>query len=269
MPDHYTKVGGVWKKSNKLYTRQGGAWKEITNGYVKQSGAWKKFYTKSIPPTGVMTAVQASSGGTAFTSRTYSGISIGTEDATRFVVVMACHPANSGGSYGTLTCTIGGVTAPRLGTTPSTYNGNDVFGLSVPTGTTADIVIGGSSSSQHFMISVFSLYNLASTTPTGFYTNGLQFGPSGTAFTASVNTSADGIALGILTIVSGNTLDGTWSGLTEQGSALGKNINTMSAFISAAMATGVAAATPRGITGTITTASANAQILACTTISFR
>ena len=268
MPDHYTKVGGVWKKSNKLYTRQGGVWKEITNGYVKQSGAWKKFYTKSIPPTGVMTAVQAASG-TAGSTKTYSSIAIGTADATRFIVVMVCHPANAGGSYGTLTCKIGGVTAPRLKTKPSTYNGNDVFGLSVPTGTFTDVVIGGSSTSQHFMITVFALYNLASTTPTGFYTNGLQSGPNNTAFTASINTSADGIALGIATTISGNNLYGTWAGLTQTGYALGKATNTMTAFISAAMASGVAAATPRSITWTATTSSANAQLLACTTISFR
>ena len=270
MPDHYTKVGGVWKKSNKLYTRQGGVWKEITNGYVKQSGAWKKFYTKSVPPTVSMTYIDAVIAGSSTTTKTYTSVPIGTADATRFVVVMVCHPATANGAYGTLTCTIGGVSAPRLGTTPGIYNGNDVFGLAVPSGTTANIVIGGTGSGTVFSIGVFALYNLASTTPTGFYTNALQYGPTNTSFTASINTLADGIALGMLTIGTGKNLGGSWTaGLTQVGSALGKATNTMNGFLSLGTATGVAAATPMAITSKITTSSANANFPACTTISFR
>jgi hypothetical protein len=44
MADLHTRVGGAWKKANKIHVRVGGAWKEVKKGYVRVGGAWKEFF---------------------------------------------------------------------------------------------------------------------------------------------------------------------------------------------------------------------------------
>jgi hypothetical protein len=48
MPDLHTRVGGAWKKANKLHVRVGGAWKEVKKGYVRVGGVWKLVFSAGV-----------------------------------------------------------------------------------------------------------------------------------------------------------------------------------------------------------------------------
>lgn len=218
MPDHYTKVGGVWKKSNKLYTRQGGVWKEITNGYVKQSGVWKKFYSATVPNSVATAARVTTSGGN--TSWSPTNVALGTADATRFIVCCVMH----GGSPTNITCKIGGITAPRLLLTgPAAGSFVDCFGLAVPTGTTANFALTSTGGNGYWGILVYAVYNLQSTTPVASYTD-YWSNTAATAKSIGCNTVSGGVILSFASSVNSGTLSTlTWvntaaTGATQFGS---------------------------------------------------
>jgi hypothetical protein len=48
MPDMHVRVGGAWKKVNRIWVRVGGVWKETNNAYVRVGGAWKKFFQNAV-----------------------------------------------------------------------------------------------------------------------------------------------------------------------------------------------------------------------------
>jgi hypothetical protein len=45
----YTRVGGVWKKLNKVHVRVGGVWKEVIRAYVRIGGVWKEIHSGVTP----------------------------------------------------------------------------------------------------------------------------------------------------------------------------------------------------------------------------
>jgi hypothetical protein len=68
MADLHTRVGGAWKKANKIHVRVGGAWKEVKKGYVRVGGAWKEFFTSlSLRLTTVALEVLDGGGSMSFT----------------------------------------------------------------------------------------------------------------------------------------------------------------------------------------------------------
>lgn len=80
----------------------------------------------------------------------FNNVPIGAADASRHVLVYAQASNLSG-------CTINGAAAAALG--------NDWFILSVPTGTTCNIVVQASFNGTHAAVEVFTLLNLKSATP--------------------------------------------------------------------------------------------------------
>lgn len=264
MPDHYTKVGGVWKKSNKIYTRQGGAWKEITNGYVKQSGVWKKFYSAVQPPTALHTFAGTDHAVLVY-SHTYTNVPISTPAADRFVVVMLVD-----GNNGLSSVTIGGITATQIvkeGNTGGNRNKFGCYGAIVPTGTTANIVISSAFQGSKNAISVVVCYGLSSTTPVAVSSIYNFYNPqNGLVLSGSVNTSANGLVMGILSIDSGTSMSGAFSGLTPVGNI---SDSATSNYLLTGLDTNVAAATPRAISGTFTNTGTGNRYGGVLTLSFR
>ena len=44
MTDMHIRVGGVFKRVERLHVRVGGAWKEVFQGFVRIGGVWKEFF---------------------------------------------------------------------------------------------------------------------------------------------------------------------------------------------------------------------------------
>jgi hypothetical protein len=166
----------------------------------------------SAPATAAITYVSSNSNESNLTTYTFSAQSIGTAAADRFVIVGCYAPRNT--STCTITdVTIGGITATQLvqSKDASAFSDFAIYGASVPTGTTADVVVTLSAAPDRFGIDVFAATALSSTTPTATQTDN----------TASVNLSksitvqANGFILGC----SGNentAATHTWTNLTER-----------------------------------------------------
>lgn len=97
------------------------------------------------------------------TTYTFSGVNIGTADQYRFVVVCVRGWSGSTATRTVSSLTIAGTTATSL-VNPSNQYAGAIYGLTVTSGTTADIVVTFSSSMNNAGIFVYTVNNLQSTT---------------------------------------------------------------------------------------------------------
>jgi hypothetical protein len=138
----------------------------------------------------------------------FTSKSIGPPDPTRFVLVGVA----TGGSNAITGCTIGGNAATLVassgGSGTNVYT--RIFGLSVPSGTTATITV-NLNTTQDAYIGVFAAYNLASTTPVASSGNNTN-----NPIPLSLNVSAGGVACGYAFSSAGNPTTWTWTGLVFQ-----------------------------------------------------
>jgi hypothetical protein len=139
------------------------------------------------------------------TTYTFSNCNIGSANANRYVVVIG-----SGYSGNVLTSrtissvTIGGNSA-TIDYTPNTAAAQCAAKLLVTTGNTANIVVTCSGSMANYLIAVYVVYGLSSTTPVN-----TQTGNSNPA-TLTMTTTAGGVMFGAMTVLSssgGSTITG-------------------------------------------------------------
>lgn len=148
---------------------------------------------------------------TATTVWTFTGKAIGTATTDRLVIV-STWVIKPGGTSRTWTVTIGGTAATEIaGTNASTSSGGTadsetrMFAATVPSGTTANIVVTTSASTTGCAIGIWSAYNLASTTPVAAVAS------TTTPRNLSLNVSAAGVACGL----SFHNVSSSWTGMTE------------------------------------------------------
>jgi hypothetical protein len=148
---------------------------------------------------------------TSFSSgSTFSAVNISTASATRYVVAVFVTRGGGSGSASISSFTIGGVSATAVvNASASADDRVFMYIAAVPTGTTADVTISGSSLGSTAALMLWAVYDLnsATATQTGTSTNA---DPS----SASLNISAGGVAIG-----GGYTIpvatSATWTNLTE------------------------------------------------------
>lgn len=177
------------------------------------------------------------------TDYTFTNLNIGTADVTRFVVIGVIAQGND-----ITGLTIGGSAATRLAhqyVASGFMEPLAFYGLLVPSGTTATVVVSVASSSNCAVVS-YSLYNLDSTTP---FDNKNAAHSSG-VITLSANTTPDAVVLG-LAVEWGSTLRTfTWAGVTEQ-SGFDEVVEASNSAWSGGDALMTSAETPRTITATL------------------
>jgi hypothetical protein len=131
---------------------------------------------------------------TAATTKTFSGLSLGAEDANRVILLSLTMTRPSSQSATVNSVTIGGVTATRvLRVIEAGSSGNaEIWYAAVPTGTTGDVVVGVSTSASTVAVSValYRITDLASTTPT-------DTGVSDTGATVAIDVAAGGVILAV------------------------------------------------------------------------
>lgn len=168
------------------------------------------------------------------TTQTFFGMDIGSAAADRIVIVGVGQPALNGHSITGVT--IGGIAA-TLAVQDSTFsNHNDaVYYASVPTGTTADIVVTMDGGNNFVGIFVYALYGAAGTVNASatFY-NGVSQLSISTTMTVADNS----VVVGFYFSFSNRTL--TWTGLSEDAEIYygGASPHYVQASASAAFATG-------------------------------
>ena len=149
---------------------------------------------------------------------TFTGMSIGTASADRFVIVGVFAPSTSTDDSDAISgVTIGGITATRLAqatTNPGTGEENHqiaFYGATVATGTTASIVVSTNSARASMSIGVWAATGLQSNTPTD---TASDVTVATNALSANIDVQAGGFILGIsMTQNGGETC--TWTNLTE------------------------------------------------------
>ncbi len=200
------------------------------------------------PPSVVWTARgfnAVASGG----SSTFTGVAIGTASATRAVLVATYNSVATG-------VTVGGISATLV----VASSGAGTFALrlwlaSVPTGTTATIVVTNSSGPIGELIQVMAAYDLVSTAP--YATAFLAGTANHTSDPCNVGTPDNGIAVGFATATTAGVTSATWSGLTLSDSFLETGRGTV---FTSALANATVLETPRSIS-VIWNASALPQIV--------
>ena len=168
-------------------------------------------------PTATRTFVSPAQNSTASTNTfTFSSTSIGTADATRYIVVAAFgaevttstsfNGITIGGNAATTHRTDKGILTPNIAVVITA-----VAGLAVAAGTTATIVVTFSAAVNRCGIGVYALYNLGSTTP--FASNGAGTAANSTTISTTLNIPSAGIAV----LSTGSNINEalTITGLTE------------------------------------------------------
>lgn len=152
------------------------------------------------------------------TTYTYTNLNIGTAAVDRFVIVTI---TSRGGSVTTITSvTIGGNAATQLAFVNSGVSGGyaAIYGLLVPTGTTATVVVTQSALTLDCLVSSYSLYGLSSTTPYATATAGNSL----PTLTVNANTVKDAIIIGVSQFGSNTAATQAWSGLTQRWEEIGE-----------------------------------------------
>lgn len=146
----------------------------------------------------------------AATSHTFTAQSIGTTGTNRVIIVaVSCY---SGGSGTLSSATIGGVSATINVQGTGTTTISAIISASVPTGTTADIVLNWSSSNQNVAIAVYRAVDLLSTTANF---TGTDTALSTGAASLTLNNNANAIMVASAVSIDGTAWT-TWSsGLAE------------------------------------------------------
>lgn len=162
-------------------------------------------------PNASISFTDSASDGSDGTGYTFSARSLGAAASDRFIVVGAGQ-RNSGQTVSSLT--IGGVSASLIKRQvgASGFNVTELWGATVPTGTTGDITVTWSASVVRCAIAVHRIVNLTSTTPT--FTVGSTTDP----MSVLINVEGGGVAVAFS--YGGVNGTNTWTGLTEDVDAL-------------------------------------------------
>lgn len=142
-------------------------------------------------------------------SYTFTSCDIGTANASRLIVVQV-HGAAPIGTIAVSSLTIAGTGATGYQNTARIYP-TSLWALSVPTGTTANIVVQFSGSSNNCLIAVYALYDLNSSTPIDTQANTAT---GSNVVSTTVSARQKGIVIAGITGNSNATT--TWSGVTER-----------------------------------------------------
>lgn len=142
----------------------------------------------------------------ALTTYSFASQNFGAASADRFLVAYFAHRATSAGFIGS-SATIGGITATKLVTVTNGNGCGELWGASVPTGTSGTTSITWSGGVARCVSGLWALRGLLSTTPTNTYTS------TASPLSVSANISAGGVALA--GAYSNNTTTATWAGLVE------------------------------------------------------
>lgn len=191
------------------------------------------------PPPPSVTWTDAEASNTILGTHTFTAVAIGTA-GTRHIIF----PVITGATVTSCSATVNGSAATAI--SGATLNGSawDVrmFIASVPTGTTADIVVTISPSSTCF-ITAFAAYDLTSAASFDTATD------QGTdPLTLSLNIPANGIAVA-MSFVNDSPNSWTWTGMTERADAI--YTSTSLSYTAATYVSGVAV-TPLSVTANYT-----------------
>lgn len=171
----------------------------------------KMLRAAAIKPSGSVSVSyigSASSGSTA-SSYTFSSTSIGTADSSRIVAVVVS--ASGGSTAGVDSVTIGGVSATVVNSTAFSLTTVGVAYLSVPTGTTANIVVNLSASRARCSIDVYSVIGASTTLADNQVTS-----QTTSTTTVSVTTTIPTGGAAIYSVLTpGGTITYSWSSATE------------------------------------------------------
>jgi hypothetical protein len=146
------------------------------------------------------------SAGAAFdsaTSHNFSGLSLGGVSADRVIVVLCCVQQ----TVGTISCTIGGVTATQFANVDNSTRRARGFTAAVPTGLTGDIVISTAGSPSNYQYAAYAIYGAPSATVHDFDANNTV------PRSLSIDVPENGVACAAMFDVVNATA--TWSGVTE------------------------------------------------------
>lgn len=180
-------------------------------------------------PDAAVAFVSNTGSATDATSYTFTGLSLGTAAANRYIVVGI--GARSASTPTITGVTVAGVAATSLYQYVSNTSMAGFFIVPLPTGTTGDITINFDVTIVRMGISVWSVSNLVyPTTPTSTY--GIANGSG----TATINTGAGSVALGMF--YNHGSTPGTWSGINQDVSVIvNDTINLNYASASSAFST--------------------------------
>lgn len=177
---------------------------------------------------------------TVTTAYTFTAKNIGAADSTRIVAVGLARVPN--GAQGTISVTIGGVLATqRAASTTATQEHAQIWTAPVPTGTTADIVITGTTNHFWVTIAVWAILN-ATETPTATIID-----EDSNPATGNLNVAAGGVACSVVVQRSNASPTFTWSGLTEN---LDAEMDTAGDVCSMASGAFASAQTPLAVSAT-------------------
>lgn len=170
----------------------------------------------------------------------WSNVSIGPADASRYVVV-GLGRVQSAGAAAPTSMTIGGVAATRIGFSQGTNAGICFFIAPVPTGTTATVVLVNGSNATATG-GVWAVYDLLSPTPTT-----AMIYDSSSPYSQAITVQPGGVAFGMACWSSGKRST-TWTGFTKTFEETSNTQSTSSgaSFASTAGATITAVASPSG-----------------------
>lgn len=150
---------------------------------------------------------------TSVASHTFSGVSVGSADADRYVIAsVSIRSASASTNFVSISCTIGGVSATVV---DSFVQSNDeacyIFAASLPTGTTADIVL--TAASATFSQAVVGVYRLIHASGVK-YSSGRSTSNNAADVTVTISTPGSGYLVAIAGIQGSSAISWT-SGPTE------------------------------------------------------
>jgi hypothetical protein len=121
------------------------------------------------------------------TTYTFTGAGLGTADPTRVVVLCIYKGSNNFTQVSSVTC--GGVSCTLVPNTNEDDYGDVIMAyVSLPTGTTGDIVVTFSGGAVRCSVDIYNLFNLNSPTP-------LDGDSNGTGANLTLTTQADGLVI--------------------------------------------------------------------------
>ena len=145
----------------------------------------------------------------------FNGFDIGEADSGRFLVAaLTARKSSIGGAVTSVT--IGGLAATDLATAVLSDSGRTIIaslhGVTVPTGTTADVVLTLANNFNHGACTLYKLMGLNSTTPDDTDTD---TSPTSRTVTMNVTPLAGGLALAAAAFDGSTSTDAAWTELTE------------------------------------------------------
>ena len=145
------------------------------------------------------------------TTYTFTNVPIGTPSDDRLVIIGTSGNAGSGRAFSS--GTINGLATTKYQGPSGDWQPSGLFGLVVPTGTTANITATYTGGLNRCRIHVFTLTGYLSATP--YHTAGSHTAAS-TSHSVTINIPANGVA--VFTHSHGNSNLGTWSSATAKAS---------------------------------------------------